>query len=317
MNNPLEDQSAPSGAQPAPPKETAQTEVAKAPEAGNESPLRSAVAVTAAAAPAPNAPQGDAEIERQIRLMSRRSFVWGAAAVASSYTGWRWLITRRDDAGIPWPFRRALETNEELARDYFKTARLAPTFPAARADPKPRINGDLGLGEDFDAATWALNVEGLANAQEPLMLTLKDIKALPPVQLVTELKCIEGWSMVVSWTGARLSDFMAKYPPATQSGEAPDVRRKPTDLVGYVGLETPDGSYYVGLDMESALHPQTLLCYAMNGQPLTAGHGAPLRLVIPVKYGIKSIKRIGTIRFTNQRPADYWAERGYDYYAGH
>ena len=75
--------------------------------------------------------------------------------------------------------------------------------------------------------------------------------------------------------------------------------------------------YYVGLDIESALHPQTLLCYAMDDRPLSLGHGAPLRLVIPVKYGIKNIKRIGTIRFTDERPADYWAERGYDWYAGH
>jgi DMSO/TMAO reductase YedYZ molybdopterin-dependent catalytic subunit len=75
--------------------------------------------------------------------------------------------------------------------------------------------------------------------------------------------------------------------------------------------------YYVGLDIESVLHPQTLLCYAMNHQPLTPEHGAPLRLVIPVKYGIKYIKWIGTIRFTDERPTDYWAERGYDWYAGH
>jgi DMSO/TMAO reductase YedYZ molybdopterin-dependent catalytic subunit len=69
--------------------------------------------------------------------------------------------------------------------------------------------------------------------------------------------------------------------------------------------------------MASALHPQTLLCYEMGGQPLTPDHGAPLRLVIPVKYGIKNLKQIGTIRFTDHRPADYWAERGYDWYAGH
>ncbi|MGH9827495.1 MAG: molybdopterin-dependent oxidoreductase, partial [Blastocatellia bacterium] len=81
-------------------------------------------------------------------------------------------------------------------------------------------------------------------------------------------------------------------------------------------LEPPEGDYYVGLDMESPLHPQKLLCYEMNGEPLSIKHGAPLRLVIPVKYGIKNIKRIGTIHFSNRRPADYWAEQGYDWYAG-
>ncbi len=84
----------------------------------------------------------------------------------------------------------------------------------------------------------------------------------------------------------------------------------------YVGMETPDGEYYVGLDMESALHPQTLLAYEMNDKPLTEEHGAPLRLIIPVKYGIKNLKRIGSINFSNQRPRDYWAEQGYDYYSG-
>jgi DMSO/TMAO reductase YedYZ molybdopterin-dependent catalytic subunit len=81
-------------------------------------------------------------------------------------------------------------------------------------------------------------------------------------------------------------------------------------------FETPDREYYVGLDMASALHSQTLLCYEMNDKPLEPQHGAPLRLVIPVKYGIKSLKRIGKIAFSETRPPDYWAERGYDYYAG-
>jgi DMSO/TMAO reductase YedYZ molybdopterin-dependent catalytic subunit len=68
--------------------------------------------------------------------------------------------------------------------------------------------------------------------------------------------------------------------------------------------------------MRSALQSQTLLCYEMNGSPLAIENGAPLRLVIPTKYGIKNIKRIGTITYTDQRPADYWAEEGYDWYAG-
>jgi hypothetical protein len=244
--------------------------------------------------------------------------------------------------------RRALEFDEGLARSYFRESRLAPTFSRALAR-EPRVNGTEGMGSrGFDPASWRLHVEGLAvpvgsrratraaprqsprpgnpgagakalqeDAGEGVrLLTLEDIKALPRVEMVAELDCIEGWSVVVQWVGARLADFAARYPPATRSGGPPDVRGRPQDLVQYVGLATPDGSYYVGLDMASALHPQTLLCYEMNGAPLTLPHGAPLRLVLPVKYGIKSIKRIGTIRFTDMRPADYWAERGYDWYAG-
>jgi len=155
------------------------------------------------------------------------------------------------------------------------------------------------------------------NTEPDLALTLADIKQLPRVEMVTQLKCIEGWSVIVRWAGARMADLIAKYPPLTKSGSDPDMMHRPDDLVGYVSLETPDSEYYVGIDMESSLHPQTLLCYEMNGQPLSLKHGAPLRLVIPVKYGIKNIKRIGKITYTDKRPTDYWAERGYDWYSGH
>jgi DMSO/TMAO reductase YedYZ molybdopterin-dependent catalytic subunit len=252
-----------------------------------------------------------------MRRLSRRSFLWGAAAATAGVGGWRWLTTRREDDGIPWPLRRAHEINEQLARDYFRGTRLSPSFPRELAR-EPRPNGSRGLEDDLDAANWRLNVSGLADKQDTeLQLTLDQIKALPRVEMVTELKCIEGWSAVVQWAGARFADFINVYRPETRSGDPPDPQRAPEDLVGYVSIETEDGSYYVGLDMESALHPQTLLCYEMNGKPLTEPHGAPLRLAIPVKYGIKNIKRIGTIRFTDRRPADYWAERGYDWYAGH
>lgn len=153
--------------------------------------------------------------------------------------------------------------------------------------------------------------------QEPgLLLTLNDVRALPRIEMTTELKCIEGWSTIVNWAGARFSDFMARYLPQTKDGSQPAINR-PDNFVQYISLVTPDGGYYVGLDMPSALHPQTLLAYEMNGAPLTIAHGAPLRLVTPTKYGIKQIKRIGRIAFTHERPADFWAERGYDWYSGH
>jgi len=140
---------------------------------------------------------------------------------------------------------------------------------------------------------------------------------MPRMDIISELRCIEGWATVVQWTGVRMADFIRKYPPAARSGEDPDLVKRPDDMPAYAGMVTPDGGYYVGLEMPALLHPQTLLCYAMNGKPLLPEHGAPLRLAIPTKYGIKNIKRIGTITYTNKRPADYWAEQGYDYYAGH
>jgi DMSO/TMAO reductase YedYZ molybdopterin-dependent catalytic subunit len=172
----------------------------------------------------------------------------------------------------------------------------------------PRVNGSIGLATGLDPDAWRLRVIGAAGDRSALSLALDEIKALPRVEMTTELRCIEGWSEVVHWAGARLSDL------AAATGLA---RRDEQHLLDYAALETPGVGYYVGLDMDSALHPQTLLCYEMDGRPLTPEHGAPLRLVIPLKYGIKNLKRIGTIRFTDDRPADYWAERGYDWYAGH
>ncbi|MEO5908954.1 MAG: molybdopterin-dependent oxidoreductase, partial [Ginsengibacter sp.] len=112
------------------------------------------------------------------------------------------------------------------------------------------------------------------------------------------------WSQVSHWAGVKFSDFAKRYNLNAQT------------QMKYAGLMTPDKKYYVGIDMASMMHPQTLLCYEMNGKPLQVNHGYPLRLIIPVKYGIKNLKRIGTIYFSITPPPDYWYERGYDYYSG-
>ena len=259
----------------------------------------------------------DAEVEARIHQMSRRSFLWGALAIGATYGGVRWIGSRRLEDGVPWPLRNGLSASDEVWRDFYRKGKLAPEFPRARARTI-RVNGDIGMDDkDFDASKWKLHVEGLADQDATGEFSLAQIKALPHVTMTTELKCIEGWATVVNWGGARLRDFIEKYPPATSSGDPLDLKRNPGDLPDFVGLETPGGGYYVGLEREAALHPQTLLCYEMDGKPLTLAHGAPLRLVTPLKYGIKHLKRIGTLRYVAERPADYWAEQGYDYYAGH
>ena len=241
-----------------------------------------------------------AEVEERIHKMSRRSFLWGALAVGATVGGVKWIGSRRAENGISWPLRRGLQTNEQLWRDFFRPSKLATTYPASRARPI-RVNGLIGMDDNFDPDKWKLRVEGLGDDTE---FTLDQIKKLPKVEMTTELKCIEGWSTVVTWGGARLGDFIKAHAPADFT------------LPEYVGFATPNGGYYVGIEMAAALHPQTLLCYEMYGKPLTLEHGAPLRLVTPLKYGIKNIRRIGIMTFIGDRPADYWAERGYDYYAG-
>lgn len=241
-------------------------------------------------------------VEREAAARSRRAFLTMGAAAAAGYAGWAWLRSRPEDNSLEWPLRGMLGNNEKVAEAYFSDGHLAPVFDQSRVDANTRTNGDVGLASALDVEHWVLNVRtpGSAGASQ---ITMAQIRALPRVEQITQLNCIEGWTTVVQWAGARFADFTAQY--AQQGGDAK-----------YVGMQTPDKEYFVGLDMASALHPQTLLCYEMNGAGLTSVHGAPLRLVIPVKYGVKNIKRIGAITYTNDRPEDYWANDGYDWYAG-
>lgn len=236
------------------------------------------------------------------KAASRRSFLIGGAAAVAGFAGYEWMATRPQESMSPWPLRRVLSVNEALAHSYLSNEHLTRTYDASDIRPlKP--NGEYGLDDDVDVEAWRLKVDPGGNVNT-FSLTLADVMSLPAVTQIVRFHCIEGWSTVVQWTGARFADFTRRYlPPGS-------------DMPRYVSMETPDRQYYVGLDIKSALHPQTLLCYAMNGKPLEDEHGAPLRLVIPVKYGIKNIKRVGTIRYTNQRPRDYWAEQGYDWFAG-
>ena len=140
-----------------------------------------------------------------------------------------------------------------------------------------------------------------------LLLTLDDLKKLPHHEMVTEFKCIEGWSEIVHWGGVRLLDLINAYPPARDANG---------NLPRYVYMETPFGDYYCGYNYRACTHPQSLLTMEMSGQPLTQNHGAPLRLHMPIKYGYKQIKRIALIAYTDKKPDDYWTKLGYDWYAG-
>jgi DMSO/TMAO reductase YedYZ molybdopterin-dependent catalytic subunit len=260
-------------------------------------------------------PLTGAAAEERMRRLTRRGFLTGGLAALAGVGAWGWLTAAAAEDGVPWPLRRVLRFNQTLAGACASPQHLAPTFPPGSVQGPPRTNGLVGLSGDVDAATWRLRVEHKARGGQQA-IGLDDLRGLPRTDLVTELKCVEGWSQVLHFGGVRFVDFVTRFGLATRSGRAPDLERNPADLYPYVYLATPDEDYYVGLDMAAALHPQTLLCDTMNGQPLTRQRGAPLRLYMAVKYGFKSLKRIGLIRFQNDQPPDYWGERGYDWYAG-
>lgn len=289
-----------------------------------------------------SAPMTEDEAKKKMGSRSRRTFLIGGVTALTGIFGWRSLSDEQRNS----LFERTFRFNKNLSQTTFDKYDLAPEFPPELAGD--RVNGMIGLGEDFDASNWRLQVTGLSNPQQfpqysenisfegkdnaprsldtppapnvgtpGLVFTLDDIKSLPSVEMTTKLKCIEGWSIIVNWTGVRFSDFAAQFFPVLRQNGSPNLEDIPESLTKYVSLVTPDRGYYVGWDMQSILHPQTLLAYQMNGAPLTSAHGAPLRLVTTTKYGIKQLKRIGRIEFTNEYPADYWAERGYDWYSGH
>jgi len=184
----------------------------------------------------------------------------------------------------------------------FRSGHLAPTFADSDLTPfsKFPINGyDVDdPGVDFDR--WTLTVAGAV--QKPGDYTLTQIQALPKFTQNTRHVCVEGWDVIGNFGGARLSDFLKTIGADTTAR--------------FVTVQCAD-DYYESLDMATALHPQTLLCYEMYGQPLTREHGAPLRLNIPTKVGYKQAKYLTDLKVTNViERVGYWEDQGYSEFYG-
>ena len=242
-------------------------------------------------------------IDQLIAKKTFISFFFFFLLIGAAIGGWKWLRHQPKTAsGTNKVMRSMLTINENIFKGILSDKHLAKQYPISAAATRTRVNGNVGMGNDFDPLTWAMTV--LKAKGDTLKIKLDDLKKLPKTEIIFNFKCIEGWNQITYWGGVKFSDFMKAYGLNEEAG------------MKFLSLSTPDGKYYVGIDMPSAMHPQTLLCYELNGQPLPMNQGYPLRLIIPVKYGVKSLKRIGTMYFANERPPDYWAERGYDYFTG-
>src|SRR5208283_4509164 len=184
----------------------------------------------------------------------------------------------------------------------FRSGHLAPTFAESDLTPfdKFPIN-DYDVDDpqvDFDK--WTLAVTGAV--QKPGDSTLAQIQALPKFTQNTRHVCVEGWDVVGRFGGVRLSDFLKMI------GADPTAR--------FVTVECAD-DYYESLDMVTAVHPQSLLCYEMYGRPLTREHGAPLRLSIPTKIGYKQAKYLTDLKVSHVlEKAGYWEDQGYSEFYG-
>ena len=184
----------------------------------------------------------------------------------------------------------------------FRSGHLAPTFDDSELTPFNRFPiNDYDVddpGVDFDR--WNLTVMG--TVQKPGDYKLAQIQSLPKITQNTRHVCVEGWDVIGNFSGARLSDFLKMIGADTAAS--------------FVTVQCAD-DYYESLDMATAMHPQTLLCYEMYGQPLTREHGAPLRLTIPTKVGYKQAKYLTDLKVTRVlEKVGYWEDQGYSEFYG-
>jgi DMSO/TMAO reductase YedYZ molybdopterin-dependent catalytic subunit len=249
-------------------------------------------------------------------LFSRRKLITTGLATAAGASGLaaaarladRYGLIPPDHGGIygvgetlTYASQRLLMSHHSLARE-FDRSHISKVFP---------VNGDAPLDETYQRllaggfAEWRLRVDGLV--ARPSVFSLAELQGFPSRSQITNQACEEGWSFIAEWTGVPLSYIL------NLAGVLPRAK--------YVVL-FPFDEYWDSLDMPEALHPQTLLAYAMNGQELPTPHGAPLRLRVPRQLGYKSIKYLGRISVTDtlkdvgEGLGSRSPEVGYSWYAG-
>ena len=251
--------------------------------------------------------------EEDFKKLNRRRFLGWALLGGAGLTGLGALALSETERELQWPLRLGMNAGDSFWKANFNDKSIASKSSAP--DKPLRLNGDIGIQKNVDANSWRLQVSQNGSTYVT-KVSLEDLKKLPAVTETFELKCIEGWSQSVTCTGVRFENFMKKFNVGYRPSEDPDEDIEDATPFAYAGLSTIDRQYYVSMDMKSLLHPQTMLCYEINGEPLSIEHGYPLRLITPVKYGVKNIKQIGSIAFADTSPSDYWAENGYGDYLG-
>ena len=198
----------------------------------------------------------------------------------------------------------AEQKNEVLERDLFRHAAMNRVPAAARlsgdAFPKYYISDRVPIWDTAVRGPWRLEVSGAV--RRPLSLSLEELAKLPRITQTVDHFCVEGWNARASWSGVRVSEL------ARLAGATPDAN--------YVDFAGFDQDYHESWDIDSALHPQTLVAYGMDGRLLGPGHGAPARVHSPVKLGYKNAKYLTRVVFMPVRNGGYWSDRGYEWYGG-
>ena len=250
-----------------------------------------------------------------INLSRRKLIVSGLAATASA-SGLAVAARLAQEYGLVPPDHGGIyglgETLPYASHRLLTRHSLAREFPRSRISPRPFPNELAPLTEDFKRlqaggfADWRLSVDGMV--AQPASFSIADLKSYPSRSHITELACEEGWSYIAEWIGVPLSHVLNLV------GALPQAR-----YIVYVSME-PDT--WDSIDMADALHPQTFLCYGMNGNDLPVPHGGPLRMRLPRQIGYKNIKFITHLTVTDNLKrfgkglGSAAAEAGYAWYTG-
>jgi DMSO/TMAO reductase YedYZ molybdopterin-dependent catalytic subunit len=236
-------------------------------------------------------------VNLQRRLFLRHGLSFGALTMLSGCD----VITNTSPVDA---FLRAIgRFNDGVQAVLFNPRKLAPTYPDSLVPAEFRFNAQYGIDQipKINPATWRLQPSGLVSDKRAW--TLEQLQALPQREDVTRHVCVEGWSMIGKWGGVPLRTFLEKA--------GADLTAR------YVSFHCDDPiNYSTSIDMASALHPQTILCLTYAGRPITPPYGAPMRVKIPTKLGFKQPKFVSEIRVTNEYPAGYWENYGYNWFAG-
>jgi DMSO/TMAO reductase YedYZ molybdopterin-dependent catalytic subunit len=194
--------------------------------------------------------------------------------------------------------------NEALERGIFRhdaMDRVPASATLAGGDfPKYFVSEQMPVWDAATRGVWRLEVSGAV--RRPVSLTLDELMKLPRITQKVDHFCVEGWNARAVWSGVRVSD-LARVVEATADAQ-------------YVDFAGFDQDYHESWDMQSAMHPQTIVAYGMDGAMLGPGHGAPARVHSPVKLGYKNTKYLTKVVFMPARNGGYWSDQGYEWFGG-
>jgi len=191
--------------------------------------------------------------------------------------------------------------NDRVQAIIFGLNRLAPIYPESAITKPFPFNAYYAEEEapKVDGATYALKVGGLV--EEKKSWALSELYGLPQESQITRHICVEGWSAIGKWSGARLSEFLKRV--------GADTNAK------YVNFICAEG-YSTSIDMASAMHPQTQMTFKFADETLPRSYGFPMKIRIPTKLGFKNPKHVTEIYVTNTYPGGYWEDQGYNWFSG-